>query len=46
MPNGKGNSVIYTGDDAGRYILTSGIVIVSLSSAIVLVFAGRKKKKR
>ena len=45
MPDGKGNSVV-TGDDIGRYIITTGAVIVSLSSAIVLVFAGRKKKKQ
>ena len=45
VPDGKGNSVV-TGDDIGRYIITTGAVVVSLSSAIVLVFAGRKKKKQ
>ena len=45
VPDGKGNSVV-TGDDIGRYIITTGAVIVSLSSAIVLVFASRKKKKQ
>ncbi len=45
MPGGKGNSVI-TGDDTGRYILTAGVVAVSFASVIVLVFAGRKRKKQ
>ncbi len=45
VPNGKGNSIV-TGDDIGRYIITTGAVIVSFSSAIVLVFVGRKKKKQ
>ena len=45
MPNGKGNSIV-TGDDIGRYIITTGAVIVSFASAVVLVFAGRKKKKQ
>ncbi len=45
VPGGKGNSVI-TGDDTGRYILTAGVVAVSFASVIVLVFAGRKRKKQ
>ena len=45
VPGGKGNSII-TGDDISRYILTAGVVTVSLASVIVLVFAGRKRKKQ
>ena len=45
VPGGKGNSII-TGDDISRYILTAGVVTVSLASVVVLVFAGRKRKKQ
>ena len=45
VPDPKGPSIV-TGDDVSKYIITAGAVIVSVSSAFILIFAGRKKKRQ
>ncbi len=42
--DGKGPS-IYTGDNVGKYVITSGVIVVSLASFILLFAFSNKKKK-